>query len=169
MQFSSHVRLALVAFAAICSLVTSRSRAADPPIMPSLRLSNFENTMATINLRKLARKVLQWGDANDDNQPIWFGPARARLFWQKTWKWPESSRDHKLPGGLLGGPVLSIDMPFTQRLDALSVETRLSTARYAYPDWGSGRIVLAELADPQHQRQSLEAGLYLNIPFESVF
>lgn len=125
--------------------------------------------MAHINLRKIARKVLRWGQPSADNQPIWLGPARARLLWQKTWKWPASGGAHQLPGGLKGGPVLSIDVPLLPISHLLSLETRLCSSRYAYPERRSSRLLLEELADPQRQRQSIEAGLYVNLAFDRLF
>lgn len=157
------VRIGLFAGVLSHGFVAARSSAAEPVALSAVRLSSLDNPLATINLRKVVRRLLHWGEASADNHPIWLGPARARLFWQKTWKWPESSRDHKLPGGLLGGPVLSIDLPIGPLHQLLSLETRFCSSRYAYPDRGTARVLLDELADPQNERQSLEAGLYLNI------
>jgi hypothetical protein len=64
------------------------------------------------------------------------------------------------------GPVVSIDVPL-ERL--FSLEGRFSSSRYAYPERDNRRLVLVELADPQNERQSLEAGLYLNFAFEALF
>lgn len=166
---SSLVRIGLVAGVASYGLVAARSNAAEPVALSSVRLSSLDNPLAPINLRKVVRRLLHWGEASADNHPIWLGPLRAKLLWQKTWRWPESSKDHKLPGGLLGGPVLSIDVPLGPLHELLSVETRFCSSRYAYPDRGTARVMLDELADPQNQRQSLEAGLYLNISFDGLY
>ena len=169
MKFSLGARLGLFAVLTLSNSLSSRSSASELPTVSWLRLPSLESSVATINLRKLTRKVLHWGEPGADNLPIWLGPARARLLWQKTWRWPDSGKDHKLPGGLLGGPVLSLEMPLDPVADALSLETRFCSSRYAYPDRGSGRILLEELADPRNQRQSLEAGLYLNVAFDGLF
>ncbi len=169
MQLCSLIRIGLMAVIAAYGLIASRSGAAEPAALSAVRLVSLENPVSTVNLRKLVRKLLHFGEASADNQPIWLGPARARLLWQKTWRWPESAREHKLPGGLLGGPVLSIDVPFGIRRELLSLETRFCSSRYAYPDRGTARVLLDELADPQSQRQSLEAGLYLNLAFDGLY
>jgi hypothetical protein len=169
MQLCSLIRIALIAAVGAHALAVSRSGAAEPAALPLVRLVSLDNPVSTVNLRKLVRKLLHWGEASADNRPIWLGPVRARLLWQKTWKWPESSRDHKLPGGLLGGPALSIDVPLGPIGDLLSVETRVCSSRYAYPDRSTARVILDELADPQNQRQSLEAGLYLNVEFDGLY
>lgn len=169
MKFSLGARLGLFAVLTFSNSFTMRSSASELPRVSWLRLPSLESPVATINLRKLARKVLHWGEPGADNLPLWLGPARARLLWQKTWRWPDSGKDHKLPGGLLGGPVISIDMPLDPINKMLSLETRLCSSRYAYPDRGSSRILLEELADPRSERQSFEAGLYLNIAFDRLF
>jgi hypothetical protein len=136
-----------------------------PRLASALRQSSFESPTKVIHLRKVARKVLSLGKQSEDEQPIRLGPARARLLWKDNWKWPESARDQKMPGGLLGGPVLSIDLPLKPVARAVSVETRFCSSRYAYPNQKTHRIVLEELADPQKERQSVEAGVYLNFSF----
>jgi hypothetical protein len=60
-------------------------------------------------------------------------------------------------------------VPFGIRRELLSLETRFCSSRYAYPDRGTARVLLDELADPQSQRQSLEAGLYLNLAFDGLY
>lgn len=170
MWSSSRARLGLVAlFGIFTSLAPRSAPAADAQPISWLRLPSFESPVATINLRKIARKVLRLGKPGADNQPIWLGPARARLLWQKTWRWPESGKDHRPAGGLLGGPVISIDVPLVPLDEVVSVETRLCSSRYAYPAWQSGRLVLDELTDPRSERQSLEAGLYFNFAFDGMF
>jgi hypothetical protein len=169
MQLCFLIRIGLMAVIAAYGLIASRSGAAEPAALSAVRLVSLENPVSTVNVRKLVRKLLHFGEASADDQPIWLGPARARLLWQKTWRWPDSARDHKLPGGLMGGPMLSIDVPFGTQRELVSLETRLCTSRYAYPDRGTTRILLDELADPQNQRQSLEAGLYLNFAFDGLY
>jgi len=118
-----------------------------------------------VQLRKLARKMLHWGRASEDEQPIRLGPASARLFWQRKWKWPEPTADQKVAGGLLGGPMLSIGVPLRALGRWFAIETRFSSFRYAYADLQSHRIALHELAAPHGQQQSVEGGLYLCLPF----
>jgi hypothetical protein len=169
MCISSQLRRGLVAVIGFCSAVTSQAVAGESTGAPWLRLPVIESPLATIHLRKLARMVLNYGKASADNHPIALGPARARLLWQKKWKWPEAGRDQKLAGGLIGGPVLSVDVPFGPLDRLFSLETRLCTSRYEYPDLSGGRMLLDELGNPGDQRQSLEAGLYLNLAFDGFF
>jgi hypothetical protein len=125
--------------------------------------------MKVVHLRKLARKVLQWGSASQDEDPIQLGPASARLFWQTKWKWPEPTAYQKLAGGLLGGPILSIGVPLRAFGARFSLDLRLCSFRYVYADLSSERIVLAELADPHGQHQSFEGGLSLTLPLPRIF
>jgi hypothetical protein len=123
--------------------------------------------MKVVHLRKLARKVLHFGNPSEDEDPIRLGPASARLFWQKKWKWYEPTPQPKFAGGLLGGPILSIGMPLLGGL--FSFELRLCSFRYTYADLRSERMLLDELADPHGQHQSLEGGLYLTLPLPEIF
>jgi hypothetical protein len=167
MQVSSRARLVCLVALGFWMLETRLVAATTvaPTLAAALRQSSLESPTKVIHLRKVARKVLSLGHQSEDEQPIRLGPARARLLWQKNWKWPEFSREQKMPGGLLGGPVLSIDLPLKRIARALSVETRFCSSRYAYPSQKTQRIVLEELADPQTERQSVEGGLYLNFSF----
>ena len=169
MQFSARARLVCFLGLGFWLFQTRSAGAtlATPTLASALRQASLESPTKVIHLRKVARKVLRLGKPGEDEQPIRLGPARARLLWQKNWKWPEFARDQKMPGGLLGGPVLSIDLPLKRIARALSVETRVCSSRYAYPNQKTRRIVLEELADPQNERQSVEAGLYLNFSFGS--
>jgi hypothetical protein len=144
---------------------TKRAAAVDPTHASWLRLPSLESYTSVIHVRKIARKVLHFGTNSEDENPIWLGPARARLLWQKKWKWPEPTRELKVPGGLLGGPVLSIDLPFRSLGQLFSLETRLCSFRYAHADQQTRRTVLEELADPQDQSQSVEGRVYLNMSF----
>lgn len=141
-----------------------RAAAAEARAPSWLRLPILDSPMQIIHVRKLARKVLHLGALDEDESPLWLGPARARLFWQEKWKWPDWSRDQKAAGGLLGGLALSIDMPFGNIDRSFSLETRVCSFRYARANLQTRRDLLAELADPQEVRQSFEGGLYLHFP-----
>lgn len=170
LRFWSRARLGLITLFGISAAASSRAAAAaDAQPISWLRLPSLESPVATINLRKIARKVLRLGSPGTDNQPIWLGPARARLLWMKTWRWPESGKDYRIAGGLIGGPVLSIDVPLPLFREAFSLETRLCSSRYAYPAWQSQRLLLEELTNPEKERQSVEAGFYFNIAFDRIF
>jgi hypothetical protein len=169
MQLLSRTRtrslfIVIVAFAAL----STRQSSADVLTSP-LRLSSLENPLNVIPLRKIARKVLSMGKQSEDNVPIRIGPASANLLWQKKWKWHESTRDRKLPAGFLGGPVLSFDLPLAPLGRLFSLETRIASFRYAHARHSTQRLVLEELADPQGERQSVEAGLYLNVALSRLF
>jgi len=125
--------------------------------------------MKVVHLRKLARMVLKFGKASEDEDPIRLGPASARLFWQKKWKWHEPTPHQKIAGGLLGGPILSIGVPLRTLGGLFSVELRLCSFRYTYADLRPERMVLEELADPHGEHQSLEAGLHLTLPLPKIF
>lgn len=168
MQLLSRARsLVLITFA-LAALSTRQSTASDVRTSP-VRMSSSDNPLNVIPLRKIARKILSLGKQSEDNVPIWLGPARANLLWQKQWKWHESTRDRKLPAGILGGPVLSLDLPLTPLGRLFSLETRIASFRYAHAKHQAHRLVLDELADPQGERQSVEAGLYINIALSRLF
>ena len=122
-----------------------------------------------VHLRKLARKILHLGHVSEDEEPIVLGPLTTRLFWQKKWKWPGPAADQKTPGGLLGGPMLSIGLPLRALGRLFSIETRFCSFRYTDADLQSKRMVMEEIADPRDQRQSLEGALYLNVPLSGLF
>jgi hypothetical protein len=153
-----------ISFAA---LFCSASRAAAGDV--GLHVWRTDSPAKIVHLRKLARKFLHLGHASEDEEPILLGPLSTRLFWQKKWKWPEPAADQKTPGGLLGGPMLSIGLPLRALGRLFSIETRLCSFRYAYADLQSKRMVMEELADPHDQHQSLEGGLYLNLPLSGMF
>jgi hypothetical protein len=50
-----------------------------------------------------------------------------------------------------------------------SLETRLSSFRYADADLQSKRSVIDELSNPQQVRQSLEGGVYFTLPLLNLF
>jgi hypothetical protein len=172
MRFFSNARRACLAGLGLSSCLTlwaAHATASDPMAAPWLRLPAFEASTKVIHVRKLANTLFHFGARSEDESPIQLGPATARLLWQKKWKWPEASRDQKIPGGLLGGPMLSIDLPLGPLGSVFSLETRFCSFRYAYADLQTRRVMLEELADPQDQRQSLEGRLYLNISLASLF
>lgn len=168
MQILSRASFAFLITLALAALSTRHSAAGDLPAS-SRRLQSLESSVKVIPLRKIARKILSLGKQSEDNVPIWLGPARANLLWQKTWKWHESTRDRKLPAGILGGPMLSFDLPLAPLGRLFSIETRIASFRYAHARHKTQRLVLDELADPQGERQSFEAGLYLNISLSRLF
>ena len=168
MQLHSRTRSSFLVIFALAALGTRQSAAGDVPPSP-LRASSSDNPLNVIPLRKIARKILSMGKQSEDNVPIRLGPARANLLWQKKWKWHESTRDRKLPAGFLGGPVLSLDLPLAPLGRLFSLETRVASFRYAHAKHGAHRLVLEELADPQGERQSVEAGLYLNVALSRLF
>jgi hypothetical protein len=165
MRLTACVRIACLVSLALFTSFTKRAGAVDPNYSSRLRLPSLESYTSVIHVRKIARTVLHWGADSEDESPIWLGPARARLLWQKKWKWPEPTRELKVPGGLMGGPMLSIDLPFRSLGHLFSLETRLSSLRYTHADQQTRRTVLEELADPQDKSQSVEGRLYLNISF----
>lgn len=168
MQLLSLARSLSLITVALAALSTRPSVASDVRTSP-VRLISSDNPLNVIPLRKIARKVLSLGKQSEDNVPIQLGPARASLLWQKKWKWHESTRDRKLPAGFLGGPVLSLDLPLAPLGRLFSLETRIASFRYADPKHQAHRVVLDELADPQGQRQSVEAGLYINVALSRLF
>jgi hypothetical protein len=168
MQLLSRTRPLFFILVAFAALSTRQSVASDVRASP-LRLNSVENPLNVIPVRKIARKLLSMGKQSEDNVPLQLGPARANLLWQKKWKWHESTRDRKLPAGFLGGPVLSLDLPLAPLGRLFSLETRIASFRYAHAKHKGQRLVLDELADPQEQRQSVEAGLYINIALSRLF
>jgi hypothetical protein len=172
MGFLSNARFACLAgvgISACFSAWAARAAAADPMSAAWLRLPAFEASTKVIHVRKIANTLFHFGARSEDENPIQLGPATARLLWQKKWKWPEASREQKIPGGLLGGPMLSIDLPLGPLGSLFSLETRFCSFRYAYADLQTRRVMLEELADPRDQHQSFEGRLYLNISLASLF
>lgn len=168
MQLLSLARFPFLITLALGALITHTSAAGDLP--PStLRLPSLDHPLKVIPVRKIARKLLSLGKQRDDNIPLRMGPAYASLLWQKKWKWHESTRDRKLPAGILGGPVLSFSLPLAPLGRLFSLETRIASFRYVHARHRSRRSVLDELANPQDERQSVEAGLYLNIALSRLF
>lgn len=135
-----------------------------PPRQEWLGHGHVDSPDKHINVRKMARTVLGWGEARYDHIPLLFGPLQARVFWRKAWTWNESALQTRLPLGLQGGPMLSIDLPLTPLGKTISLETRLCALRYVFAKSTPRRLISEELTDPQRKRQSFEAGLYLNIP-----
>jgi hypothetical protein len=168
MQLHSRTWSLFLAIITLAALSTRQSAAGDIPLSP-LRVTSSDNPLNVIPVRKIARKILSMGKQSEDNVPIRLGPARANLLWQKKWKWHESTRDRKLPAGFLGGPVLSLDLPLAPLGRLFSLETRIASFRYAHAKHKTQRLVLEELADPQGERQSVEAGLYLNVALNRLF
>lgn len=168
MQLLSRARSLFLIIVAFAAASTRQSAASDIRTSP-LRLNSLENPVNVIPIRKIARKLLSLGKQSEDNVPIQLGPARANLLWQKKWKWHESTRDRKLPAGILGGPMLSFDFPLAPLGRLFSLETRIASFRYAHAKHTTYRLVLDELADPQEQRQSVEAGLYINVALSRLF
>lgn len=151
------------------SSVAVRAAAADAqPALPSSSPS-LGSYVKELHLTKFARRVLGLGAGAVEEDSFWLGPARARLLWRRKWTWPEARRDQSIAAGLLGGPMLSIDIPLGPFAKFLSLETTLCSLRYAYSDLRTNRPLLDELADPQNQRQSLEGGLYINISLGTLF
>ena len=137
-----------------------------------------ETPAKLVPVRKLARKLLHLsapaargsgGRIDEDERPIQLGPAGARLFWQKKWKWPVPAAEQSIACGLLGGPMLSVGLPLRALGQLFSLETRLSSFRYADADLQSKRTVIDELSNPQQQRQSLEGGVYFTMPLIDLF
>lgn len=168
MQLLSRARSLFLIIVAFAAMSTRQSAAGDLRTLP-LRLNSLENPVNVIPIRKIARKLLSMGKQSEDNVPIQLGPARANLLWQKKWKWHESTRDRKLPAGILGGPMLSLDLPLAPLGHLFSLETRIASFRYAHAKHTTHRLVLDELADPREQRQSVEAGLYINVALSRLF
>ncbi|HKO93943.1 MAG TPA: hypothetical protein VJU61_22470 [Polyangiaceae bacterium] len=168
--FSARSRVACCLALAGLTCWGKRAAAGDPGGVVSWRpAAATENSLKTVHLRKLARKVLHWGKASEDEEPIRLGFASARLLWQKKWKWYEPTPQPKFAGGMLGGPVLSIGVPLRTLSGLLSIEVRLCSFRYVYADLRSERMLLEELADPHEEHQSLEAGLHLTLPLPEIF
>jgi hypothetical protein len=133
-------------------------------------LPGYSETPAKlVPVRKIARKLLHLGSLEEDERPIQLGPAAARLFWQKKWRWPVAAADQNIACGLLGGPMLSVGLPLRALGQLFSLETRLSSFRYADADLQSKRTVLDELSNPQQQHQSLEGGVYFTMPLFDLF
>ena len=133
-------------------------------------LPGYSETPAKmVPVRKIARKLLHLGSIAQDERPIELGPAAARLFWQKKWKWPVPAAEQSIACGLLGGPMVSVGLPLRALGQYFSIETRLSSFRYADADLQSKRTVIDELSNPHQQRQSLEAGLYFTMPLLNIF
>lgn len=152
--------LALLPFIALCSL-TKRS-AAQPPKSSWVGPSQVDTPIKVIHVRRVARVLFGFGKPADDDSLLKFGPARARVLWQKGWRWNESVAD-KIPLGLQGGPGLSFDVLFDNLGPLYSLETRVSSLRYSYARMRRhSRPLSEELSDPKEARQSVEAGLYLN-------
>jgi hypothetical protein len=128
-----------------------------------------ETPAKLVPVRKLARKLLHLGSIEEDERPIQLGPAAARLFWQKKWKWPVPAADQNIACGLLGGPMLSVGLPLRALGQLFSIETRLSSFRYADADLQSKRTVIDELSSPQQLHQSLEGGIYFTMPLLNLF
>jgi hypothetical protein len=122
-----------------------------------------------VPVRKLARKLLHLGQLAQDETPIQLGPAAARLFWRKKWKWPVPAAEQSIACGMLGGPMLSLGLPLRALGQLVSLETRLSSFRYADADLQSRRTVIDELSNPQQQRQSFEGGVYFTLPLLDLF
>jgi hypothetical protein len=154
----------------VVSCFTSRAAASDATFIPWFALPSPESSLKVIQVGKLARKLLHWRDSAENDATFSLGPACAQLFWQKKWKWPESVlRGQKLPGGSLGGPMLSIGLPWKALGRLFSIETRLSSYRYVAADLDSQRILLDELGDPHDQYQSVEGGLYVTMSLAGLF
>ena len=133
-------------------------------------LPGYSETPAKlVPVRKLARKLLHLGRLEEDERPIQLGPAAARLFWRKKWKWPVPAAEQSIACGMLGGPMLSVGVPLRALGQLFSLETRLSSFRYADADLQSKRTVIDELSNPQQQHQSLEGGVYFTVPLLDLF
>jgi hypothetical protein len=142
--------------------------AADRSSALQLAMPELAGSGKVIHIRKLARKVLQLGERAEDEDPIWLGPARLQLLWQGKWKWPESAHGQNSAEGLMGGPMLSLELPWQPLVKFLSLEARFCSFRYAYADRQT-RSALFELADPSDERQSWQGGLYLNVALGALF
>jgi hypothetical protein len=64
--------------------------------------------------------------------------------------------------------MLSVDLPLTPFGSVLSLESRLCALRYRFERSSSRRLVSEELVNPRRKRESIEAGLYLNIALGSA-
>ncbi|HEY8945592.1 MAG TPA: hypothetical protein VIM73_15090 [Polyangiaceae bacterium] len=152
--------------AVVCLLGSLAGQAVGaPPRQSWLGDGHVESPIKQIHLRKVARKVLGVGEAKYDEVPLLFGPLQARFAWRKGWKWYESAFQTRLPHGLQGGPMLSIDLPLSPLGQSLSLETQLCALRYVFARSAPRRLLNDELIDPKKKRHSLEAGIYLNISF----
>jgi hypothetical protein len=169
MSLPAHARTACLCALGCWNLIALRATAAD--LLPGLQLGSpsVESSVKELHLRKFARNVLGLGAGAADEDSIWLGPVRAQLLWKRKWTWPEARRQQSIAAGLLGGPMLSIDIPLGPFAEFMSLETRFCSLRYAYSDLRTSRSLLDELADPQDQRQSLEGGLYINIALGTLF
>lgn len=169
MSLPVHARTACLFTLGCWSLIALRAAAADT--LPGVRLGtpSLESAVKELHLRKFARKVLGLGAGVADEDSVWLGSVRARLLWKRKWTWREAGQRQSIAAGLLGGPMLSIDIPLGPIAHFVSLETRLCSLRYAYSDLRTSRVLLDELADPQDQRQSIEGGLYVNIAIGTLF
>lgn len=153
------------AFALSLSSVSWSERAhATPPVDALAAARDLDLPFKTIKVRKIARKVLGIGAVSRDNEPLYVGPLRTTFSWRLAWRWNEKL-ESALPHGLRGGPMVSFDLPVERWM---SFETRICALRYVYARLGMERPVVDELADPSHERRSLEAGLFMNIHFDGL-
>jgi hypothetical protein len=146
---------------ASCWTVSAR---ATPPVDALAAGRDLDLQFKTIKVRKLARKILGIGAVSHDNEPLYLGPLRTTFLWRLAWRWNEKL-ESALPHGLRGGPVLSFDLPLEPWV---SVEARVCALRYVYARTGVERPATDELADPKHERRSLEAGMFMNIHFDGL-
>jgi hypothetical protein len=177
MRLRTSAQIACLFIVGYWTSLAAHARAAD--VMPSFRLTlpKWESPVKEIQLRKIASKLLRLGASDGQNDAIWIGPARARLLWKQKWSWSGSgsgsgaraAQDHGIAAGLVGGPILSFDIPLGPLAALVSLETQFCSLRYRYSDASTGRTLIDELADPRAQRQSLEGGLYLNIALGTLF
>ncbi len=162
MEFSSKAKV--FGFVALAAAACFSGRAgAQPPKSAWVGPLQVDNSIKVLHLRKAARKMLGIGKPQDDESPLDLGATRARFLWQKGWKWSEMSSDSRLPIGLQGGPMLSLELPIFPVASLFSLEARLCSLRYVFAKPATQRPRSDELVDPQRLRQSVEAGLYLNV------
>jgi hypothetical protein len=169
MRSPARARLACFVSLGILSFLTSHARASETTLIPWFTFQSPESSLKIVRVRQLARKLLHWGGGAEHESSISLGPACAQLFWQKKWKWPEAGREQRLPGGSLGGPMLSIALPLKALGRLFSIETRLSSYHYVSVDLDSRRTLLDELGDPHDQSQSVEGGLYFTMSLAGLF
>jgi hypothetical protein len=175
MRVRTSAQIACLFIVGYWTSLAAHARAADA--LPSFRLTlpSWESPVKEIQLRKIASKLLRLGASSGQNDAIWIGPARARLLWKQKWSWSGSgagaraAHDQSIAAGLVGGPILSFDIPLGPLAALFSLETQFCSLRYRYSDANTGRTLIDELADPRTQRQSLEGGLYLNIALGTLF